>query len=634
MAFSLKHYRHRLILLADLLTIVGSYYLAFLLRFDFSIPPNFLESLFIVLPLFVSVKLPLFFGFKLYQGMWRYTSLYDVLNIIKATAISAIILFGLLHLLDFMPLIPRSIVFLDFGISTVLLMASRTIIRIYYTHFNHAKEVTPGGKMRRLLIIGAGSAGEQLLREINNNFLLNYNVVGFLDDDPLKRTSRIHGVPVIAKISALPDLTMPYDEILIAIPTASSTEMRKIVALCKQTNKSFKTLPGMEEIINGKVSLNTIREVSIADLIGREEVQLDREAIDGFLKHKKVLITGAGGSIGSELVRQCLSYSPHELILLDNSEFNLFSIEKECLDLRSETQITAMLADVRDNSVLEQIFMIHKPQIVLHAAAYKHVPMQEKFPWQAVNTNVRGTKNIINVSEAFGVEKFILVSTDKAVRPTSVMGATKRLAELLIHENGVKRRTKFMAVRFGNVIGSSGSVIPTFKEQIQSGGPVTVTHPEITRFFMSIPEAAQLILQAGSIGNGGEIFLLKMGNPMKIDTIARELIKLSGYTPDVEIPIVYTGLRPGEKMYEELMTGYEKQLPTKHQKILALQSDYNQLDTHTLERELEDLFFIASMQNRDQILKKISQIIPVYQPWSSNGNGNGNKSHFFEEKEN
>jgi len=622
MAFSLKYYKHRLILLADLLAITTSYYFAFLLRFDFSIPSQYLQALFVVTPLFVAVKLPVFFGFRLYQGMWRYTSLYDVYNILKATFVAGIILFLITSLSGVLPRIPRSIVVLDFGISTILLMATRMGIRVYYSHLiNGNEEIT--NKKKSLLIIGAGSAGEQLLREIHHNSLLNYSVVGFLDDDITKRKSRIHGVPVLAQIEALPDLKIQFDEILIAIPTASSADMRRIVNLCKLTHKPFKTLPGMGEIINGQVNFNTVRDVSISDIIGREEVQLDRESVQGFLKGETVLITGAGGSIGSELVRQCLSYQPEELVLVDNSEFNLFTIEKECLQIETECNIVATLADVRDAVMLDHIFIDHEPNIVLHAAAYKHVPMQEKFPWQAVTTNVRGTKNVIELSEQFGVEKFILVSTDKAVRPTSVMGATKRLAELLIHSNGVKRNTKFMAVRFGNVIGSSGSVIPTFRKQIEQGGPVTVTHPDITRFFMSIPEAAQLILQAGALGEGGEIFVLKMGKPIKIDTIARDLIKLSGYTPDVDIPIVYSGLRPGEKMYEELVTEYEKQIPTEHNKIMILESGYNKLDTQTLHNELDDLFFIASLQNRSRLLKKMSELIPVYQPWNLESNGDG-----------
>ncbi|MBD3276226.1 MAG: NAD-dependent epimerase/dehydratase family protein, partial [Candidatus Marinimicrobia bacterium] len=535
-------------------------------------------------------------------------------NLIGSGLLIVIVLAG-----NFIPSIPRSIFILDFGLSMVLLPGIRIGIRLFYSHIKSGKLRTgkPRGR-KNLLIIGAGSAGDQLLREIHYNPLVNYNVVGFLDDDPQKQKARIRGIPVLSTIDGLPGLKVLFDEILIAIPTADSSRMRRIVNLCKETGKPYKTVPGISEIINGKVNFSSVRDVSITDIIGREEVNLDAGSIERFLDGKRVLITGAGGSIGSELVRQCLNFTPEKIYLLDNSEFNLFTVEKETRGYNNSIQISALLADIRDREVLERVFIHYQPDVVFHAAAYKHVPIQEEHPWQAVNTNIKGTKNVGELSEQYGVEKFILVSTDKAVRPTSVMGATKRIAELMLQKNGKELKTQFMAVRFGNVIGSSGSVIPTFREQIEKGGPVTVTHPDIERYFMSIPEAAQLILQAGSLGNGGEVFVLKMGDPIKIDTVAKELIRMSGHEPNVDIPIIYTGLRPGEKMYEELITEHENHIPTQHEKIMILQSKYNQISQKTLHARVDQLFYLCTLQDRHRILKKLNDILPSYTPWNLN----------------
>ena len=552
----------------------------------------------------------MFFGFNLYRGMWRYTSLYDVFNIARAMLISAVTLFLINWLIPTIPKIPRSIFILDLGISAILITGIRLGIRIYYTQLTINGD--SNDTQNRLVIIGAGDAGEQLLREINHVQYLDYDVVGFLDDDKEKVGSRLHGIPVLSEISNLPDLTVEFDEILIAIPSANSKEMRRIINLCKQTSKPFMTVPGLGEIVNGQVNFHTVRDVGLTDIIGREEVELDSKSLGDFLEGKRVLITGAGGSIGSELVRQCFYFNPAQVIMLDNSEYNLFKIQQECQNLKKAEGINPVLADIRDKEMMDIVFEGYEPEVIFHAAAYKHVPLQEEFPWQAIHTNVWGTQNMISLSTKHHAEKFILVSTDKAVSPTSVMGASKRLAELLVHGNGVRTDTRHMAVRFGNVIGSSGSVVPIFKEQIQKGGPVTVTHPEIERYFMSIPEASQLILQAGALGRGGEIFVLDMGKPIKIDTIARVLIELSGYEPDVDIPIIYTGLRPGEKMYEELIDESEHKKLTEHKKIMILESSYDMSKRESLENDLDELYHLSKKQDKDGIINKLSEILPLY----------------------
>jgi FlaA1/EpsC-like NDP-sugar epimerase len=388
--------------------------------------------------------------------------------------------------------------------------------------------------------------------------------------------------------------------------------MRRIVEKCEKTGKQYRTIPKIGELIEGRITVNTIREVSMEDLIGREKVELDEEKISAFLHRKRILITGAGGSIGSELVRQICRYRPEELVLMDFSEFNLYRIEMDCHQRRVKIAIQTCLADIRDRELMMQTFASFKPHIVFHAAAYKHVPMQEHHPGEAFKTNVLGTRNLAEASLENGVENFVLVSTDKAVRPTNVMGATKRLAEMIIQiVNGVGP-TRFMAVRFGNVIGSSGSVIPLFQQQIAQGGPVTVTHPEITRYFMSIPEAAQLILQAGAMGESGEIFILDMGEPVRIADMAKDLIRLNGLEPDQDIPIEFIGLRPGEKLYEELITKGEGIVPTGHSKVLVLRGTTS--DRQVLNERIDELGEFARTRDGSRLREKMKEIIPEYEP--------------------
>ena len=450
-------------------------------------------------------------------------------------------------------------------------------IRSFYAaHMNTGAGVYPlvNTHLTRVLIIGAGDAGEKILREIMENYTLNYKVVGFIDDDAGKQGQTIHGIPVLGTVERLPAIVKRANiqQILIAVPSANGDQIRRIVEACQKSETSYKILPGIGDLIDGRVSVKLLRDISYEDLLGRSPVHLDTKGIRNYLDGKTILITGCGGSIGSELCRQVMKYQPRKLILLDSSESSLFHIQMEMQDANYCHLCEAILGRVQNEDLMNDVFEKYKPDVVFHAAAYKHVPMLEKNPWEAVFNNIIGSRVLMEMAVRHHVDRFVLVSTDKAVRPTNVMGASKRVTELIMQcqqGNG----TKFMAVRFGNVVGSSGSVIPFFRRQIEQGGPVTVTHPEVNRFFMTIPEASQMILQAGTMGEGGEIFILRMGTPVKIFDMARDLIRLSGKEPDVDIKIVFTGLRDGEKLYEELITVGEGILPTEHKKVMVLRTN-------------------------------------------------------------
>lgn len=568
--------RHGLLIASiaiDAIIVALSYVVSYLLRFEGTIPPEFRIGLWRTLPLVICVKLLFFYYFGLYRAMWRYTGIDDAINIVKgATAAGATIILIVLFLYRFEGF-PRSAYIIDWGLTILLVGGVRVATRIYMNYSGGAstKSLTAASpKRKRLLIIGAGAAGEKVVRELRENRNVRLQPMGFLDDAPEKSRRTIHGIKVLGRIDEIGKFSDLFDEILIAVPSAKSADMRRIVEFCEQTGKVFRTLPSIGELIDGHVSVNAIREVSLADILGRDEISLDQERIALFLQDKRVLVTGAGGSIGSELVRQICRFKPGALGLLDFSEFNLYRIDLETRRREPDLAVSTFLTDVRDREVLDRAFAGFRPDIVFHAAAYKHVPLQEAHPREAVIANVMGTLNVARAAVSCQTSAFILVSTDKAVRPTNIMGATKRLAEKIVLGLNGNPTTRFMAVRFGNVIGSSGSVIPLFQEQIARGGPVTVTHPEVVRYFMSIPEAAQLILQAGSMGEGGEIFILDMGEPVKIIDIARDLIRLHGLQPDVDIPIVFIGLRPGEKLYEELITDGEGITQTGHKKVFVL----------------------------------------------------------------
>ena len=615
---NLDKQRRYLIVIYDVVMIMASLLLAFSIRYDFRIPAASYSGLGVYLLWALPVKLSVFYFFGLYRGMYRYTSIWDLVNVGKATVIAALIINSVFLVVPLFRVIPPSILLLDFILTTGLIALVRFSVRLYFSQVavTVPMRTKKQAGLTSLLLLGAGNTGEKIARDILTNFRDDYQIVGFLDDNTEKIGSSIHGIPVIDRIATLNKLALDFDEILITAPSTTGDNLRRIVELCKVSGKRFKTVPSLNEVINKDISLKSIRDVSYLDLLGREEVQLDIDAIEDLIKGKRILISGAGGSIGSELVRQCLEYDPGSLILLDNSEQNLFSIEQEISFVEKKTIVRSVLANIRDKNLLQNTFQEYRPQVVIHAAAYKHVPMQELHPWSAVSTNVMGTLNLVQLAHTYNTEKFVLVSTDKAVHPVNIMGATKRLAEKVIQsvENN-ENSPIFLAVRFGNVIGSSGSVIPIFRDQINRGGPVTITHPEMSRYFMSIPEAAQLTLQAGAMGDiTGQIFLLDMGKAVKIVDMANDLIRLSGLEPEKDIPIIYTGLRPGEKLYEELISKEEKAQTTDHKKIMVLQNGANNMPWQLIQREIQSLMDISMKLDPDAIKRKLQHLIPDYTP--------------------
>jgi FlaA1/EpsC-like NDP-sugar epimerase len=613
--------------LVDCLLIAGGYFLSYLLRFEGQIYANEMRIFAKTLPYILLLKLFIFFIFGLYRGMWRYTGLVDVLTVLKASVISSLaIILGILFIYRFQGF-SRALFVIDGMLTFVFISGIRLSLRVIllekglrFFSFNKSSKQWFNGK-KRLLIIGAGDAGEKILREIYDNPRLEYQVVGFLDDDLNKRGMRIHGVPVLGPLEILNILAQEgvIDEILIAIPSASARKMRKIIEACEATGLRFRTKPGIGELINGRISFKMIREVSYEDLLGREEVPIDIKSIGHYLEDKVILVTGAGGSIGADLCRQISSFHPKNPFFLDRAENSLFHIEMEFRQRFPKIFINPILGDVYNRGFLEKLFAMHRPQVVFHAAAFKHVPIVELNPWESVFNNVIGTRNLVEASCQSMVERFVTISTDKAVRPGSVMGATKRVAEMITacygkHYNANLNGGRFVSVRFGNVIGSEGSVIHLFKKQIERFGPVTVTHPEITRYFMTISEACKLILQAGAMGEGGEIFILDMGTPIKILEMARDLIRGSGFKPDVDIEIKFIGLRPGEKLHEELINQGEGIIRSSHEKIFVLKGENNYSFTW-LNQKIEELVNLALQQDATGIKSKLREIVPEYQPY-------------------
>jgi FlaA1/EpsC-like NDP-sugar epimerase len=622
-------YRNFLIVLAvDVFFAAFSWYFAHLLRFNFNIPPDTTAVMSHILPVVLLTKIITFYLFDLYKGMWRYTSIDDVINIIKAGSVGSLILVALMVFTHRFEGLSRATFIIDWILTLFFIAGYRAGIRVFFWFGvpDRAGGIASlrlfafrGGKKhgtKRLLVLGAGDCGEKIFREIRDNASLRYRVVGFLDDDLMKVGKQLHGVPVLGTTHDLGRVveSVKADEALIAVPSASAAQMRTLVERCKESGIPFKTVPGMGELIDGKVTIKAIRDVAYRDLLGREVVRLDEDRIGAYIQNARVLVTGAGGSIGSELCRQICRFQPRSLILYERAESPLYEIDIELKESFSRVRIISLLGDIRDRSQLSKAYAAHRPQVVFHAAAYKHVPMMEVHPWKAVRNNILGTRNVMDVSRRFGVSRFVLVSTDKAVRPTNVMGASKRVAELLAQsQNGCELSgTKFMTVRFGNVVGSVGSVVPLFKKQIEKGGPVTVTHPDVTRYFMTIPEACQLILQAGAMGEGGEIFVLDMGTPVRIVDMARDLIRLSGFEPDVDIKITFIGLRPGEKLYEELITEGEGIVPTTHEKIMVLRG--KTCDSARLNGAIETLAVLAQEQEEAGIRAKLAEIVDDYRP--------------------
>jgi FlaA1/EpsC-like NDP-sugar epimerase len=613
-------------LLLDCIFIIAAYFLAYFLRFEGEIPFQEWVKFKATIPYIVPFKLLVFFVFGLYRGMWRYTSLVDFLNVLKATLFSSgMIILAILFIYRFEGF-PRSVFILDWLLSFIFIGGIRVAIRFLLSekerglHFLFHNPFSPKKitrRKKRLLIIGGGDAGEKMLREIRDNAKLSYEVMGFLDDDPKKKGMRIHGVPVLGPIPKIHNLAYDaeMDEILIAAPSASTKQMRRIVQACEATGLKTRTTPGIGELIDGKISFKTIREVSFEDLLGRDPIDLDMRIIGDYLTDKVILVSGAGGSIGSELCRQMAQFQPKNLILFDKTENSLFHIDMEFRQRFPDISVASVLGDVKYRSYLNRHFAAYRPQVVFHAAAYKHVPIVELNPSEAVYNNIIGTRNIVEASHQFGVERFIMISTDKAVRPANVMGATKRVAEM-ITSCYASNPTHFVSVRFGNVIGSEGSVVHLFKKQIERFGPLTVTHPEMTRYFMTIPEACKLILQAGAMGEGAEIFILDMGTPIKIVDMAKDLIRRSGFKPGIDIEIKFIGLRPGEKLHEELITEGEGIVRTPHEKIFVLKG--NTCDLTWLNQRIEELAKLAYDQDEPGIKSKLKEIVPEYQPFDMN----------------
>jgi len=613
----------------DIVLVFCSIYIAHLIRFDFDIPESNWNSFLFILPYLFCVKIICFYFFDLYRGMWRYTGLNDLLNIVKAVTASSFCIVVVVLYVNRFESVSRSVFIIDWCLTIFFLIGLRILTRLCFIQFTETikysdikgalLQVFRAGQKpgKGVLIVGAGDCGEMICREFKENAAVNSHVIGFLDDDAVKIGRKIHGIPVLGMIDDMARIVESEDaqEVIIAIPSASAKRMREIVALCKNTEISFKTVPNMAEIIDGKISISSIRNVEYRDLLGRKPVELDKGQIEASIYGKTVFVTGAAGSIGSGLCQQICRYFPEKIILFERAESPLFDLDLDLKKSFKNVQIIPILGDIQNMRELLKNFELFNPDVVFHAAAYKHVPMLEHFPWKAVENNILGTKNLVEIADRFECEKFVFVSTDKAVNPCNIMGASKRVAEMIVQNQNVieKSKTNFITVRFGNVIGSVGSVVPLFKKQIRDGGPLTVTHPEMIRFFMLIPEACQLILQAGAMGNGGEIFILEMGNPVNIDKMARDLIKLSGFEPDVDIKIIYTGLRPGEKLYEELMTDLENVAPTHHEKILVLNS--NKIDIELLNGKLNELTADADSRNSQNIRNTLQKIVPEYTPF-------------------
>lgn len=612
-----KHlHRYRLVITFALtiLIIIASLLLAYAVRFDLTIPPLYRHRIAELLPAVIVIKLATFWFFGAFRGWWRYVSMPDLVQIVKANFFGSLIFVVYAVLVYRLDLIPRSVLLLDGVFCFLLVGGVRFTTRAIREAYRPWRQ--PGGRaqFKRVLIVGAGDAGQMIAREIRQNVQLQFDLIGFVDDDPAKRHAVLQGLKVLGKQEDLKTLVRRYrvDEIIIAIPSATGREIRSIVNCCQENKCQFKVLPGVGELIDGRVTVQQIRKVDLNDLLGREPIHLDTKNIHTYISGKRVLVTGAGGSIGSEICRQVAQYDPAKLILFENGETPLFMIEQELTKFYKNIPIVPVIGDVRNRSRVNVIFDQQQPEVVFHAAAYKHVPLMEMNPAEAVNNNVQGTLLLADAANYYGVEMFVMVSTDKAVRPTNVMGTTKRIAEMYVQSLNKRSKTRFVTTRFGNVLGSNGSVIPTFQQQIAAGGPITVTDPEVTRFFMTIPEATQLVLQAGSMGQGGEVYHFDMGEPVKIRTLAEEMIRLSGLEPYEDIDIVYIGLRPGEKLYEELLLGGEGLLPTPHEKICIAQSVTPPHDQ--LLAQIAELVGNAKILDYRAVGRGLKQLVPEYTP--------------------
>jgi len=601
-------YRGVLIFVSQIALVALTYYASFLLRLDANLGGADLAIFWKTLPFVLLIKLVLSYQCGLMHGWWRYVGISDLLDISKASLLSSVLIFCLVQGVFRLPGYPRSVVIIDLFLTIMVLGGARFAVRAY------TERARAYGAQRNTLIVGAGEAGSAIVRELKQNSELNYNPVGLVDDDLSKKGVKIHGVRVLGNTDELHELILQYQVscVMIAIPRANGRLVERIIAKCRECKVEFKTLPPIGELINKSASVSQVRKLRVEDLLEREPVALDLDRIRGRISGKVILITGAGGSIGSELVRQAASLGSRQLVLLDRSENDLFKLGHELSRKFPQLDYVPVVGDIQDVTLLREVFSTYRPQSVFHAAAYKHVPMMERNCFQAITNNVFGTYNVALLARQYRVEDFVLISSDKAVNPTNIMGVTKRVAELImqgLQENGT---TRFMAVRFGNVLGSNGSALPLFEQQIAAGGPVTVTHPDVLRYFMTIPEAVQLVLQASSMGQGGEIFVLDMGEPVRILDLVRNLIQLSGLEPDRDIKIEFVGLRPGEKMFEELKLEGEDIGPTAHEKIRLLTGSSTTFEQMSI--WLDQLSVLVAAKNVHGLVRKLVEIVPEYWP--------------------
>ena len=601
--------------LMDICIVILTSITALIVRFEFSlsaVPKYYIGVVWSSLPATLVIAIIVFYVFRLYSSLWVYAGVTELLYLAAACIVDTLLntVTILLNYRDQEYPLPRSWYFIYGTLLLAFMFISRYSYRAVRTFFG--KKVDEKN-LKRVLVVGAGEAGNSIIKEISGSRFVNMHIVGFVDDDKSKIGKYMHGVKVLGDRNDIIEIANEYlvDEIIIAIPTASAKETKAILDICKQTGCELKRLPGMYQLVNGDVSISKLKDVDVNDLLGRDPITVDLDSIMGYVSDKVVMVTGGGGSIGSELCRQIASHNPKQLVIVDIYENTTYDIQQELKRNYPELDLVVLIASVRNTKRMDLIFDKYRPEIVYHAAAHKHVPLMEDSPNEAVKNNVLGTWKVVQAADKWKVKRFVMISTDKAVNPTNIMGATKRICEMIIQTYNRHSDTEFVAVRFGNVLGSNGSVIPLFKKQIEAGGPVTVTHPDIIRYFMTIPEAVSLVLQAGAYAKGGEIFILDMGEPVKIVDLARNLILLSGHKPDDDIKIEFTGLRPGEKLYEEMLMAEEGMQDTDN-KLIHIGKPI-QMDEEKFMQQLNDLRDYV-VQEPDDIRRVVQEIVPTYTP--------------------
>ena len=605
----------------DAVSVVIATYLALIARFDFSynsIPdPVYINTAKNFLPYSIVIALVVFWLFHLYQSLWEYAGANEMLGVVGASAVTAIAQMLIIHLVLHW-IYPRSCYVFFGGFLLALVLVSRFCYKAI--RISTEKKVS-NAKSVNVMVIGAGEAGSSLIREMKSSTYIQKNALCVIDDNTSKVGNYIHGVKVVGTRDAIVENAVKYDidEIIIAMPSASKAVIREILEICKKTKCELKTLPGIYQLVNGEVNVSQLRKVDVTDLLGRDQIQVDLDSIMGYVKNKVILVTGGGGSIGSELCRQIATHKPKKLIIFDIYENSAYDIQQELRKKYPELDLTVLIGSVRNTNRVNSVFEKYRPDIVYHAAAHKHVPLMEDSPNEAIKNNVFGTWKVAQAASTYGTKRFVMISTDKAVNPTNIMGASKRMCEMIVQAYNRRSETEFVAVRFGNVLGSNGSVIPLFKKQIEAGGPVTVTHPNIIRYFMTIPEAVSLVLQAGAYAKGGEIFVLEMGEPVRILDLAVNLIRLSGYIPGEDIQIQFTGLRPGEKLYEEMLMEEEGLQDTANSKIHI--GKPIEFDEETFFAELELMKEESKEEASDEEIRQwVKKLVPTYQMRDTHGN--------------